>query len=100
MKAESRELKAALQIHWKALRSFSFQLFALCFPSRPTPGSADLCFLAAIPMDAVLTHLAAAGVAIEEGPVARTSALGPIRSVYLRDPDGNLLEIAVDDGPA
>lgn len=67
---------------------------------RPTPGSADLCFLAAIPMDAVLTHLAAAGVAIEEGPVARTGALGPIHSVYLRDPDGNLLEIAVDEGPA
>lgn len=67
---------------------------------RPTPGSADLCFLAAIPMDAVLAHLAAAGVTIEEGPVARTGALGPIRSVYLRDPDGNLLEIAVEEHPA
>jgi catechol 2,3-dioxygenase-like lactoylglutathione lyase family enzyme len=67
---------------------------------RPTPGSADLCFLATLPMDAVLTHLAAASVAIEEGPVARTGALGPICSVYLRDPDGNLLEIAVDEGPA
>lgn len=67
---------------------------------RPTPGSADLCFLAALPLDSVLAHLAAAGVAIEEGPVVRNGALGPIRSVYLRDPDGNLLEIAVDEGPA
>jgi catechol 2,3-dioxygenase-like lactoylglutathione lyase family enzyme len=67
---------------------------------RPTPGSADLCFLTALPMDAVLAHLAAAGVAIEEGPVARTGALGPIRSVYGRDPDGNLIEIAVDERPA
>jgi catechol 2,3-dioxygenase-like lactoylglutathione lyase family enzyme len=67
---------------------------------RPTPGSADLCFLAAIPLEAVIAHLAAAGVAIEEGPVAHSGALGPIRSVYLRNPDGNLLEIAVDEGPA
>jgi catechol 2,3-dioxygenase-like lactoylglutathione lyase family enzyme len=67
---------------------------------RPTPGSADLCFLAAIPLEAVIAHLAVAGVEIEEGPVARSGALGPIRSVYLRDPDGNLLEIAVDEGPA
>lgn len=67
---------------------------------RPTPGSADLCFLAALSMEAVLAHLAAAGVASKEGPVARTGALGPLRSVYLRDPDGNLLEIGVYAGPA
>jgi len=61
---------------------------------RPTPGSADLCFIADRPVAAVLEHLAAEGVAVEEGPVPRTGATGPIRSVYVRDPDGNLIEIA------
>ncbi|MBE3025245.1 VOC family virulence protein [Janthinobacterium sp. BJB1] len=60
----------------------------------PTPGSLDLCFIAAVPLDAFIAHLARAGVAIEEGPVARTGANWPIRSVYLRDPDGNLVEVA------
>lgn len=58
---------------------------------RPQPGSADLCFLASIPLDEVVARLP---VPIEEGPVLRTGALGPIRSVYVRDPDGNLIEIA------
>ncbi len=60
----------------------------------PTPGSLDLCFLASVPLDQVIAGLEAAGVAIEVGPVARTGATGPIRSVYCRDPDGNLIEIA------
>ena len=60
----------------------------------PTPGSLDLCFIAAVPLDAFITHLASAGVAIEEGPVARTGANWPIRSVYVRDPDGNLIEVS------
>jgi catechol 2,3-dioxygenase-like lactoylglutathione lyase family enzyme len=62
--------------------------------ARPTPGSGDLCFLTETPLDAVIAHLAACGVAIVEGPVARTGARGSIRSVYVRDPDGNLVEIA------
>ncbi len=61
---------------------------------RPTPGSADLCLIAETDLAAVLAHLQAEGVAIEEGPVARTGATGPIRSVYFRDPDGNLIEIS------
>lgn len=60
----------------------------------PTPGSADLCLISVDPLDAVLTHLAECGVSIEEGPVQRTGATGPIRSVYFRDPDGNLIEIS------
>ncbi|MBA8902271.1 catechol 2,3-dioxygenase-like lactoylglutathione lyase family enzyme [Phyllobacterium sp. P30BS-XVII] len=59
-----------------------------------TPGSGDLCFITKTPLDAVIAHLDHLGIAIEEGPVARTGATGPIRSIYIRDPDGNLVEIA------
>jgi catechol 2,3-dioxygenase-like lactoylglutathione lyase family enzyme len=61
---------------------------------RPTLGSADLCFIARTPLAEVVSHLAAVGVRVELGPVDRQGATGPIRSIYLRDPDGNLLEIA------
>jgi catechol 2,3-dioxygenase-like lactoylglutathione lyase family enzyme len=62
--------------------------------ARPTPGSADLCLVSATPVDAILAHLVVCGVAVEEGPVGRTGAHGPIISVYFRDPDGNLIEVA------
>jgi len=62
---------------------------------RPTPGSADLCLIAAGSLEQVVEDLAAHGVAIEEGPVDRTGATGPIRSVYFRDPDRNLIEVSV-----
>ena len=60
----------------------------------PTPGSLDLCFLADRPITDVVAKLESCGVAIEEGPVVRTGARGAIRSVYVRDPDGNLVEIS------
>lgn len=60
----------------------------------PTPGSADLCFVASLGLAEVAARLAAAGIAVEEGPVARTGAVGPITSLYVRDPDGNLIEIS------
>jgi catechol 2,3-dioxygenase-like lactoylglutathione lyase family enzyme len=62
--------------------------------ARATPGSADLCFVAGTPIDAVVAHLAGEGVAVEEGPVVRTGALGEMTSVYFRDPDGNLIEVS------
>lgn len=61
---------------------------------RPTPGSADLCFLTDVPLDAVIAHLNACGVRIIEGPVQRTGATQPIMSVYMRDPDDNLIEVS------
>ncbi len=57
-------------------------------------GAADLCFVTAVGAEEVLSHLRACGVTIVEGPVPRTGALGPMRSVYCRDPDGNLIEVA------
>jgi catechol 2,3-dioxygenase-like lactoylglutathione lyase family enzyme len=61
---------------------------------RPTPGSADLCLLVDGTLDAVERELEAAGVVFELGPVPRTGATGPIRSLYLRDPDDNLVELS------
>lgn len=62
--------------------------------AKPTPGSADLCFITSVPLNLVIEHLRSCAVEIEEGPVRRTGALGPIESIYLRDPDNNLLEIS------
>jgi catechol 2,3-dioxygenase-like lactoylglutathione lyase family enzyme len=61
---------------------------------KPAPGAVDLCLVATTPLAEVIEHLKACGVAIVEGPVARTGALGPMQSVYLRDPDGNLVEVS------
>jgi len=61
---------------------------------RATPGSADLCFIVATPLDDVIAHLKDEGVVIIHGPVAKTGATGPLRSVYVRDPDGNLIELS------
>jgi len=60
----------------------------------PVPGSADLCFLLEGTVDEVAAHLAKEGVDIIEGPVERVGAVGTIRSVYFRDPDGNLIEVS------
>jgi catechol 2,3-dioxygenase-like lactoylglutathione lyase family enzyme len=60
----------------------------------PRRGSADICLIADGTLDAVVDELEGNGVRIEEGPVTRTGALGPIRSVYVRDPDRNLVEIS------
>jgi len=62
--------------------------------SRPMPGSADVCFVSATPLDEVIAHLGACGVEIIAGPGVRAGALGPIMSVYFRDPDMNLVEVS------
>jgi catechol 2,3-dioxygenase-like lactoylglutathione lyase family enzyme len=60
----------------------------------PVPGSADVCFVTATPLEDAMAHVRACGVAIEEGPVPKTGATGPLLSFYVRDPDGNLVEIS------
>ena len=59
------------------------------------PGTLDLCFIAAVPLEAVIQKLNEKNIEIVEGPVKKTGAQGPIRSVYVRDPDLNLVEISV-----
>lgn len=74
-------------------------LHAAAAPFEPkarvaTPGSADLCFLSDQPIEDWQLHFDAHGVVVEEGPVKRTGATGPILSLYVRDPDGNLIEVS------
>jgi catechol 2,3-dioxygenase-like lactoylglutathione lyase family enzyme len=93
------------------VKSFGSDRRALCFENQkinlhevgheylphagnPMPGSADLCFISAIPLASVIDHLRACGVPVIEGPVERTGAAGKIRSVYFRDPDQNLIEVS------
>jgi catechol 2,3-dioxygenase-like lactoylglutathione lyase family enzyme len=62
--------------------------------TRPAPGSADICLIAATALPRVIAHLGALDVPLVEGPVTRTGARGDLESVYIRDPDGNLVEIS------
>jgi catechol 2,3-dioxygenase-like lactoylglutathione lyase family enzyme len=61
---------------------------------RALPGSADVCFVSEVALEDWLEHLVANGVDVIEGPIRRLGALGPMTSIYFRDPDGNLIEVA------
>ena len=61
---------------------------------RPTPGSGDLCFITTVPLAEVMAHLTKCRVPIVAGPGPRAGAIGTIQSVYIRDPDQNLIEIS------
>lgn len=61
---------------------------------HPTPGAIDICLITKTPLNEVQKHVESCNVTIEEGPVQRTGAMGPIMSIYFRDPDFNLIEIS------
>jgi catechol 2,3-dioxygenase-like lactoylglutathione lyase family enzyme len=65
---------------------------------RPTPGAIDLCLVTDVPLGEVAAHLRSESVVIEHGPVDKTGARGPLRSLYFRDPDGNLIEVSNEVG--
>ncbi|WP_027961532.1 VOC family protein [Halomonas halodenitrificans] len=83
----------ALRLHWTAT---DIEPRA----GTPTPGSLDLCLRSLLPLDEVARHLQALDVEIELGPVECQGANGKLESLYLRDPDGNLLEISRPLRPA
>lgn len=62
--------------------------------ASPTPGAIDICFISKIPVDILKNTLESRGITIIEGPIQRTGAVGPILSIYFRDPDNNLIEIS------
>jgi catechol 2,3-dioxygenase-like lactoylglutathione lyase family enzyme len=76
------------------LRPFDYDKHKWVTSVNAEPGSADLCFVTAVGPEEVVDHLHGCRIAIEAGPTAKTGALGPIQSVYCRDPDGNLIEIS------
>ncbi len=68
--------------------------------AHPTPGAGDFCLITRQPIEDVVAHLSACGVAVDLGPVARTGAQGPMTSIYFRDPDANLIEVSRYDDAA
>jgi catechol 2,3-dioxygenase-like lactoylglutathione lyase family enzyme len=76
------------------LRPHSHDVYSWPTGTVHDPGAGDVCFITAVPPDEVVDHLHDFGVAVVQGPIERTGALGPIKSVYCRDPDGNLVEIS------
>ncbi|GAC1480061.1 MAG: VOC family protein [Acetobacteraceae bacterium] len=88
--------RTALKFGGQKINLRPFDADVSTWPTAATtePGAADLCFITAIGTDEVIDHLHSCQVAIEAGPMPKIGALGVIRSVYCRDPDGNLIEIA------
>lgn len=93
----SGQARVALRLGSNSPQKINLHSRSNTFPptaENPQTGSADLCFLTLTPISSVIEHLQQQQVAIVEGPVKRTGTLGPILSVYIRDPDGNLVEVA------
>ncbi|HHF2921236.1 VOC family protein [Vibrio diabolicus] len=76
-------------------QKINFQLLGQEPRNRARVGSGDLCLISTWSLDKVLSHLSEAGIEIVEGPVQKSGANGPIRSVYFLDPDSNLIEVSV-----
>jgi catechol 2,3-dioxygenase-like lactoylglutathione lyase family enzyme len=93
-RAPDGELRHALRF---GQQKINLQDRATATPTKarqPTFGSGDFCLIAAVPLDEVAAHLRSQDIALEAGPVPRRGAVGALRSIYFRDPDGNLVEVA------
>ncbi|WP_440027566.1 VOC family protein [Chromobacterium amazonense] len=106
-----RDIEAAVAFYQRALRlealslgngrralrfgnqKINLQLLGQETRNHAAIGCGDLCLIASVPLTEVMAHLKQEGVAIVEGPVTRSGAMGPITSVYFNDPDGNLIEV-------
>jgi len=86
--------RVALRIGGQKINLHQAGLEVAPFAGHPTPGAGDFCLITSEPLQGVAERIRACRVEIVEGPVRRTGAAGPIRSLYLRDPDGNLVEVA------
>ena len=99
MKLEKYQLPDALRIALKfGNQKINVHEWGKEFAPRAhvaAPGTLDICFIASVPLEEVVAKLKAAGIPILEGPVIKTGATGKILSVYMRDPDLNLVEISV-----
>ena len=69
-----------------------FTLYAAC--TKPISGAVDICFLSDTPIEEWIKIFTQYSIPVEEGPIAKTGATGPLCSIYVRDPDGNLIEVA------
>ncbi len=76
------------------LRPAEFDIWSWPTGANAEPGAIDACFITAVGPEDVIDHLHTCGVAVLSGPVGKTGALGPMESVYCRDPDGNLIKIS------
>lgn len=86
--------RTALKFGGQKINLHQFRAEFVPHAASPGPGTQDLSFVTAVPARDIVSHLLGCGVAVESGPVSRTGTLGPMSSVYCRDPDGNLIEIS------
>ena len=88
------EARTALHFGHQKINLHAFDWDYYLKAKTPTPGSADLCFIVDVAVDEWATELLDKEIELIEGPVKRTGAAGPLRSIYFRDPDGNLIELS------
>nr|WP_198939276.1 VOC family protein [Motiliproteus sp. MSK22-1] len=95
--ADNREKRKALKFGQQKINLHSVKCPLEPHARQPQAGSADICLITPLALPLVMQHIQQEGVIIEQGPVPRTGATGPLTSIYFRDPDGNLIEVSSYD---